>query len=108
VASALFVFLRGTFEFVQMRGWGVAVALLLGAVAVVAGLRSRPALALTAGAGFLLAAVAQVVLWTGGNRLLGGDGSTVSLWLGLGIGLVTVALAAKLWPVPKTPDQRGN
>jgi hypothetical protein len=33
---------------------------------------------------------AQVVVWAAGSNVLGGDGSTVSLWLGLGVGLLVV------------------
>lgn len=98
VCSAAFVVLRGDFEFVQVRGAGVAVAAVVGLLAVVAGWAARPALAAVAGAAFLVAAVGQVVGEAWGDNWLGGDGSTASLWLGLGVGLLTLALAPRLWP----------
>ncbi|GAA3959889.1 Rv1678 family membrane protein [Actinoplanes auranticolor] len=100
MTGAAFVFLRGTFEFVQIRGAGVAVSLLLGALAVTAGRLARPVLALIAGVGFLVAAVIQVARWADGGNELGGDGSTVAWWLGLGVGLITVGITDRLWPVP--------
>jgi len=98
VVSAGFVVVRGDFEFVKVRGWGVAVALVLGVLALVAGWTSRPVLAAVAGAGFLVAAMVQVVVWASGRNWLGGDGSTISLWLGLGVGLLAAGLAARIWP----------
>jgi hypothetical protein len=48
-------------------------------------------LVLAAGAAYLLAAVAQAVLIGRHGDILGGDGSTVSFWLGLGVGLLVLA-----------------
>jgi hypothetical protein len=98
LASAVFAAISGTFDFVQVRGWGIAVAVVLGGLALVAGWVARPALAALAGAGFLAAAVVQVVLWAAGGNFLRGDGSTVSLWLGLGVGLLVTGLADRIWP----------
>lgn len=98
VVSAALVVVRGDFEFVRVRGGGVVVALVLGAVAIAAGWTARPMLALVAGAGFLAAAVVQLVGWATSNNWLGGDGSTISLWLGLGIGLLATGLAPRIWP----------
>jgi len=98
--SAGFVVVRGDFEFVQVRGWGVAVALVLGILALVAGWTARPALAGGTGVAFLVAAVGQVVAESLATTWLGGDGSTASLWLGLGFGLLTVAGAPRRWPAP--------
>jgi hypothetical protein len=47
---------------------------------------------------------AQVVVWAAGSNVLGGDGSTVSLWLGLGVGLLVVGLAPLIWPDPQTRE----
>jgi hypothetical protein len=98
LVSVVFVVLRGDWDFVRVRGWAVAVAAVLGAVAMVAGWAARPALAAGAGIAFLAAAVVQLVAWAAGDTWLGGDGSTIALWLGLGIGLVTVGAAPRIWP----------
>lgn len=101
VASAGFVVLRGDFGFVRVRGWGVAVAVVLGALALLAGWTARRVLTVVAGAGFLAAAVVQVAVWATSNNVLAGDGSTVSLWLGLGVGLLAAGLAPRIWPDPQ-------
>lgn len=94
VASAGFLWVRGDFQFVQMRGGGLVVALAFGALAGVAGWLASRVLTVAAGAGFLLAVVVQLVLLAGGSGgFLQGNGSTVSLWLGLGTGLVAVGAA---------------
>jgi hypothetical protein len=98
VASALLALLRGDFDFVRLRGWGVVVAVGLGAVALAAGWSGWRALTMAAGTGFVVAAVAQVVTWTMSDNLFAGNGSTVSWWLGLGIGLLTAGLAPRIWP----------
>ena len=98
LASVVFVVLRGDWDFIRIRGWAVAVAAGLGAVAVVAGWTARLALGVVAGIAFLAAAVAQLVVWAAGDTWLGGDGSTVALWLGLGVGLITVGAAPRIWP----------
>lgn len=110
LASAAFAPVSGTFDFVQVQSWGIAVAVALGGLALVAGWTSRPALAALAGAGFLVAAVVQVGLWAIGGNVLRGDGSTASLWLGLGIGLLATGLADRIWPYehgdPGSPAQK--
>jgi hypothetical protein len=78
------------------------VALVLGLLAVVAGWLDERTLMLAAGAGFLIAAAVQLVLLAGGGSgFLGGNASTFSLWLGLGVGLVVVGLAA----VPEATEE---
>ncbi|MCP3757209.1 hypothetical protein [Streptomyces sp. TBY4] len=79
---------------------GTLVLLLLAAAAVAAGLSGVRSLIALAGAGFLAAAVLQLVQigWTGAN-LLGGDGSTVALLLGFAVGLLALGLA----PIPDSP-----
>ncbi|MGP3685783.1 Rv1678 family membrane protein [Streptomyces sp. IBSNAI002] len=86
---------------VTLGGTGTLVMLVLAAVAVTAGLVESRALTVLAGAGFLAAAVVQLVqiAWTGAN-LLGGDGSTVALLLGFAVGL----LALGLTPAPDDRD----
>jgi len=98
VASAAFVVLRGKFGFVRMGGWAAAVAVALGVLALAAGWTARRALMVVAGAGFLAAALVQVVVWAAGSNRLGGNGSTVSLWLGLSVGLLVAGLAERIWP----------
>ncbi|MGP3690972.1 Rv1678 family membrane protein [Streptomyces sp. IBSNAI002] len=87
---------------VTLGGTGTLVMLVLAAVAVTAGLVESRALIALAGAGFLAAAVVQLVqiAWTGANHLLGGDGSTVALLLGFAVGL----LALGLTPAPDDRD----
>jgi hypothetical protein len=98
IVSAVFVVVPG---FVQIRPVGLVVALVLGLLAVVAGWLNEPALMLAAGSGFLLAAAVQLVLLAGGNSgFLGGNASTVSLWLGLGAGLIALATV----PVPDADE----
>ncbi len=93
VVSVLFSFVRGPFQFVWLSSTGVAIAVVLGLLACVAGwLRSRT-LTLAAGAAFLLAAVLLMVLLLRGGFLIG-NASGFSLWLGLGVGLVVLALSA--------------
>jgi hypothetical protein len=94
MASALFACVEGDLEFVTMGGGGVAVALGLGVLAVVAGLLGSRPFGLAAGAALLVAAAALLALLaaTGTGGFLGGSASTFALWLGLGTGLVVVAL----------------
>ncbi|MFD3939273.1 hypothetical protein ACFWSF_30520 [Streptomyces sp. NPDC058611] len=79
---------------VTLGGAGTLVLLILAAAAVAAGISAVRGLIALAGAGFLAAAVLQLVQigWTGAN-LLGGDGSTVALLLGFAVGLLALGLA---------------
>jgi hypothetical protein len=96
LASAVFVVVRGDFQFVRMRGGGVVVALVLGVLAVAAGWLASRRLTLVAGIGFVAAAGTQVALLTGGDGgFLDGNGSTLSLWLGLGAGLMVLGLTPR-------------
>jgi hypothetical protein len=97
VGSALFVFLRGDFQFVRMRGWGLAVALVLGLLAIAGGWLANRALVLAAGVGFLAAAAVLLALLSQGDGgFLDGNGSTFSLWLGLGAGLLALGLTSPM------------
>jgi uncharacterized membrane protein YvlD (DUF360 family) len=72
----------------------VIVALLL---AVTGGLLSKRALVVLAGAGFAAAAVLLVVqLSLGNSNTLGGDGSTVGIFLAFAVGLLPVGLAKEV------------
>jgi thiosulfate dehydrogenase [quinone] large subunit len=93
IGSASFVFVEGNFQLVQIRAAGLVVALVLGLLAVVAGLLKERALVLATGVAFLLAAAVQLwLLARGSSGLLGGNASTFSLWLGLGVGLIALGM----------------
>jgi hypothetical protein len=93
--SALFYFVKGAFQFVWLPGAGVAVAVVLGLLACVAGWLGNRLLTLVTGAAFLVAAVVLMVQLTRGGFLIG-NGSAFSLWLGLGVGLVVLGSTASL------------
>jgi len=96
IVSAVFVFIHGNFQLVQIRAAGLVVALVLGLLAVVASLLEERALVLAAGAAFLLAAAVQLsMLAHGSSGFLGGNASTFSLWLGLGVGLIAVGMVPR-------------
>ena len=63
IVSAVFVFVHGTFQLVQISAAGLVVALVLGLLAFVAGWLEERALVLAAGIGFLLAAPSSSVCW---------------------------------------------
>jgi peptidoglycan/LPS O-acetylase OafA/YrhL len=97
LASALFTFTDGyPWEMVAMPGPAVVVAVVLGLAACAAGAVRAPVPAILVGAAFLVAAVAVVLEQTLGERWLEGTGSTFSLWLGLGAGLVAAGIARRL------------
>ena len=96
ITSAAFVFVNGDLQLVRIRAAGLVVALVLGLLAVVAGWLGEPALILATGAGFLLAAAVQLgMLVSVGAGLLGGNASTFSLWLGLGVGLIAIGMVPR-------------
>jgi hypothetical protein len=96
IASIVFAPLRGELGFVAFDGVGaIVVAVVLGALGGLAGWLVRPALAVLAGAAFVVAAILQVVLIATDTTWLGGQISTSSLWLGLGVGLLAVGLARR-------------
>lgn len=99
--SVLFAFVRGKFEFLQIDGGGIVVALLFGLLACAAGWLANRLLCLASGVGFLLAALVQLALMTqGSGGFLKGNGSTFSLWLGLGAGLLALALTPRTAAAP--------
>jgi hypothetical protein len=74
---------------------GSLVSIGLGTLAIVAGLRRNHPASLVAAAGLLIAAALVVV---GANRSvnpLGGTASTLALFLGAGVGVLTLTLAAR-------------
>jgi hypothetical protein len=102
IVSVAFAFVQGDLQLVQIRAAGLVVALVLGLLAVVAGWLGERTLILAAGAGFLLAVAVQLGMVAGGGAgLLGGNASTFSLWLGLGVGLIAVGMV----PRPETAEE---
>lgn len=98
VASCVFALTEGmgqTFNLIHLRGAGVAVIAVLGVLAIVAGARKLPVLGLVAGVGFIACALLQLVQLGQPLNLLAGDGSTMSLSGGLGIGLASVWLVGR-------------
>jgi hypothetical protein len=107
IISAAFVFVHGDMQIVQIRAAGLVVALVLGLLAVVAGWLGEPMLILSTGVGFLLAAAVQLGMLAGGGAgLMGGNASTFSLWLGLGVGLIAIGVVAR--PDPAEENAYGN
>jgi hypothetical protein len=106
LACLFFVVVRGPWHFIQMDVRAVVVTVALAALAIAAGLTGRSALAVTAGLGFCVAAVVVVAVWTAGSTLVRGNGSTASLWLGLGIGLLVTGLAGRMWPEERERTER--
>ena len=105
LASPLFALATSSNNnFVLMRGLGLVVLPLLGLVAVLGAMASRAPIVLLAGAGFLLAAVLQLAQFGRSPNWLGGNGSTFSLLMALGIGLIVAARA----PVPPPYDDEGQ
>ena len=103
IMSAAFVFVHGTFQLVQIGTVGLVVALVLGLLAIAAGLLAERTLMIAAGVGFLLAATVQLVLLGGGGSgFLGGNASTFSLWLGLGAGLIAIGLVPRPEAIEET------
>jgi hypothetical protein len=103
ILSAGFMFVHGTFQVVQIGAIGLVVALVLGLLAIAAGWLAEGTLILATGCGFLGAAAVQFVLLAGGNGgFLGGNGSTFSLWLGLGVGLMAIGMV----PRPEPAEER--
>ncbi|TFD76064.1 Rv1678 family membrane protein [Cryobacterium fucosi] len=98
VASCLFALTAGlgeTFNLIHVRGAGIAVLVVLGGLAIIAGARAVPVLGLAAGAGLIACAVLQLAQLGQPLNLLSGDGSTMSLFGGLGIGLAAVWLVGR-------------
>jgi len=91
-----------TINLVHVRGASIVALAVLGVIAVVAGARKVPLLGLIAGIGFLACAVLQLVQLGQPLNLLGGDGSTMALFGGLGIGLASV------WLVGRASTSKGS
>jgi hypothetical protein len=88
--------LGAALDFIRVSGGGIVALAVIGILAVVSGLARLRFLGLIAGALFLVAALVQLVQLGSAANVLGGDGSTMALFGGLGIGLVSIWLAARV------------
>lgn len=96
--SSLFALSPGShlsYDFIQVRGAGLVLILVVGVVAVAGGLLAMRALALAAGAACLGAAIVQLVQLGGSTNWLQGNGSTFAVLLGFGAGLLVVGLVPR-------------
>jgi len=80
-------------EFFHLNPLGSLVTLVLGLVALAGAVARLRAVVLGAAVGWLLAALQVVLQSGGGSNLLGGTASTLALFLGVGAGLLALALA---------------
>ncbi|WP_166346927.1 Rv1678 family membrane protein [Phytoactinopolyspora limicola] len=107
LASVVFVVEDlGDFRFMRVGGGSLLVAIGLGLLVIVAGWLGNVVLAGVAGAGFLLAALIQLISTATGNDWLGANLSTMSFWLGLGAGLLVCTTTALLAPHMTTEGHR--
>ncbi|MDN5763566.1 MAG: hypothetical protein L0H41_14785 [Microlunatus sp.] len=94
IASIVFVFFGGPFRFVPLPwGWMAIFGVLVGVFAVVAGLSGRRWLVVLAGAIFGAGIlVGLVLLLTGAAGFWKASVGVLSLWSGLGMGLLALGL----------------
>jgi len=107
LVGALFALTTGGPEpvnLIHVRRVGLLVLIVLGALAVVGGLLRRVLLVIAAGTGLVLAAVLQLLQVGRSPNWLGGDGSTLALMGGLGLGLLAVGLTNRLTARPLRED----
>jgi hypothetical protein len=96
VSAGFFFIQRGDLSLVRVENAAaVAVALGLGALAVLGGWLGRRSLTVAAGAGFAVATAIQLVQLGRDTNWFGGTGSTFSFWLGLAVGLLAVGLTPR-------------
>jgi peptidoglycan/LPS O-acetylase OafA/YrhL len=89
LVSAVFVSIHGDpWQLVKMTAQAVPVAIVLGVLAGVSGFLGRPAAQTAVGGLFVFAALLVLAELAFGWSLTEGSASTLSLWLGLGIGLL--------------------
>ncbi|MGY2744376.1 Rv1678 family membrane protein [Arthrobacter sp. UYCu723] len=109
--SCVFTFSSGgpaQVEFVHIRGTGLALLLICGVAAVIAGILRLRWLAIASGAALLAGALLQLLQAGQSINWLAGDGSTVALSGGLGIGLLAVTLTPRTSSAahPESSDQK--
>ena len=92
-------------NFVLMKPAAIFVLPVLGLLTIVGVLLENRIVIMTAGAGFAVAALLQLVQFGHATNWLGGNGSTFSLLLALGVGLLT--LAAWKPPMGHPAEPRG-
>jgi hypothetical protein len=102
VATGGFVFADPIqYRLVRLTGLGLAVLLVFAGLSMAGALLGRRMLVAVAGVALLVAAALQLLQLGSGANWLGGDGSTVSLFLGVGVGLLTLGAI-------RVPDVRTN
>lgn len=93
VANLVFLLPLRELDFVAIPAAAIPALVLFGLLAMAGGWLRNKTLTLVAGSGLIATAVVQLVLHTNGAALAGGsNGSTFGLLLGLGAGLLAVAL----------------
>ncbi|MCB5275675.1 hypothetical protein BJG92_03226 [Arthrobacter sp. SO5] len=98
VVSSVFTFSSAgptQVEFIHIRGTGLVLLLICGVAAVIAGTLRLRGLAIASGAALLAGALLQLLQAGQSTNWLAGDGSTVALMGGLGIGLLAVTLTPR-------------
>jgi hypothetical protein len=106
VGSAVFVLTPALPEFIDLVDvaiTGAVVFVVLGLTAIVGGIRRNIVLCAIAGAGFLVAAAAQLTQLVTGIEVLGGDASSLALFGAWGVGLLSLCWADRNTP-PTTPS----
>ncbi|MPY86231.1 MAG: hypothetical protein GEV00_24095 [Actinophytocola sp.] len=93
LSAALLAASGPPWRFVPMTGSTAIVAVALGLLAIAAGALRNAFLTALAGLLLCLAALVVLVQLATGADWVGGNASTLSLWLGLGVGLLAVAYA---------------
>lgn len=94
VLAVVFAVIKGDpYGMVTLGGAAALVTVVLGAAASAGGRLGRPVLIVAAGVGYLAAAALQLAQVGRDTNWLGGDGSTIALFLGLGAGLLALASA---------------
>lgn len=90
-------------NFVLVQNLGLVVFPVLGLVAVLGVALRQRVLAILAGAGFAVAALIQLLQFGRSTNWLDGNGSTFSLLMALGMGLLTVGFTASNPAPDKAP-----
>ena len=111
--SSVFTFTSGgpaQVDFIHIRGTGLVLLLICGIAAVIAGILRLRGLAIASGAALVAGAVLQLLQADQSINWLAGDGSTIALMGGLGIGLLAVTLTPRPTPAthPESTDQKGT
>ncbi len=96
LVSLVFAVLGGSFGFLDFSASAIAVTVVFGGLACAAGWLTNRVMAAIAAVGFLLAAAMLLVFLGVGGGFLHGDGSTIALWLGLGVGLGVLAATPRI------------